>query len=303
MLDRTDGSLIATSRARHSLMSIAEVPRVRGMNGAGERVAAGIYGLSFIAITATVATASVRMWDDAHSIPREAPAALPSRAAASTPSHFAASKDCEMSARVPGAVLVQCAGWMSIIDDRDHTTTVEAGAIGLVQLSPPVLLRSDGTLAAWSPTLRQFDAGRRVVADSLAVSAVLRDGKLLTRESRTSDTLAYACGESCTAIRSELRYADDAPLTLDCGAGVPPRFQLVVLAPQMRESFDAEVARQRVIGLLDVERGTLAWTSETLQPERMQTECRDGGYVVQLDFETTAAMWVIDAETGARMVR
>ena len=230
-----------TSHARQSLISIDDrTPRTR--RGA-ERVVSALYSLSFVAITATVATASVRMWNDAHRVPGAPPVALLGRAAASAAMTAVTSGDCEPARHVPGAALVQCPGWMRIVDDRDRSVSVEAGAIGLVQLSPPVLLRSDGTLATWSAEQRRFDAGRRIVANSLAVSAVLRDGKLLTRESRTSDTLAYACGDTCTAIRTALRYADDEPLTLDCGAGVPPRFQLVVLAPRMGDASTLLIAR------------------------------------------------------------
>ena len=54
--------------------------------------------------------------------------------------------------------------------------------------------------------------------------------------------------------------------------------------------------------LLDSERGTLAWTSDPIEPVRpAQRWCRGGTYVVDAELAGGEhAVWKIDAETGER---
>jgi hypothetical protein len=93
-----------------------------------------------------------------------------------------------------------------------------------------------------------------------------------------------------------------------CGGDTSPRFQVLELAPRIGASFDPSIAQDRALALLDVETGTLAWTSRKvsgLHPSRPAQPpiCLAGHYFLPLALtdragKATSALWVIDAETG-----
>jgi len=216
---------------------------------------------------------------------------------------------------VPGAYLVQCPGWTTVIEDRDGTVAFDAGGIGLVQRDPPLLLRGGPKpmLAPWSPATRRFAAtGTPVKAAEAASSAVLHAGRLVMRAQSSTDKLATVIpktGAPVAISAPELQLADDTPLTLDCGSGTSPRFQLLELAPRAGATFDPAAAQHRVLALLDTEAGRLAWTSrKVIPPRRLGAPatpiCRHGQYFVPIELRdatdtASSALWILDAESGA----
>jgi len=138
---------------------------------------------------------------------------------------------------------------------------------------------------------------------------VLHGERVVMRGDSATDKLAVVVPKSGTPITvaaPELQLADDTPLVLDCGGGTSPRFQLVELAPRMGSTFDPAAAQYRVLALLDVEGGRLAWTSNKIIPARRPGApatpiCRNGQYFVPVELRGTAgsALLVVDAETGA----
>jgi hypothetical protein len=235
----------------------------------------------------------------------------------------AAAHDCTQPLlAVRGAYLLQCPGWTAVIDDRTGAVSVEAGGIGLIQDDPPYLLRARPrlTLAPWSSARRRFTTtGEVAVPASTAIgSAVLRKDRLVIRAVESSDELATILprsGPPVTIAAPVYRLADARPLTRSCGGTTAPRFQLLELTPRIGATFDPATTQDRALALLDVESGTLAWTSRKLtglhvqgteQGTRQRTGpviCRGGHYLLPLEVpdrtHTAASMlWIVDAETG-----
>jgi hypothetical protein len=231
---------------------------------------------------------------------------------------IAGGRECMQPAlAVPGAYLLQCPGWTSVIDDKNGAVTVEAGGIGLVQNEPAMLLRGGArpNIGAWSDSARRFQLGATTVrglADP-ASSAVLHQGRLVVRASSASDKVALVIPKTGAPIAisvPEMQLSDDTGLVLDCGTGASPRFQLLELAPRVGQTFDPAAAQRRVLALLDVEAGRLVWTSHAFVPTRHAGApatmiCKHGHYFVPVDLHggdanaATSALLVLDAETGA----
>jgi hypothetical protein len=221
---------------------------------------------------------------------------------------------------VPGAYLLPCGGWTAILDDRNGALAVQAGGGVLVQHSPPLLARAGARLAvmAWSPASRRFTAaGEQVFGASPPAisSAMLYDDRLVVRAGEASDELAtvLARGASPQLVTAPVyRLADATPFTLTCGGETPPRFQLLELAPRIGASFEPVIAQDRALALLDVETGTLAWTSRKVAGLRRTAAarppiCRVGRYFIPLEIverggppsaTPPSTLWVIDATTG-----
>ena len=214
---------------------------------------------------------------------------------------------------VPGAYLVQCPGWTTVIDDHDGTVNFDAGGVGLVQRDPPILLRGGArpSLAPWSA--KHFTHSGTVVRGALdaASSAVLHGGRVVERASSASTKLAVIAPKTGLPIVvsvSELQLADDTPLVLDCGGGTSPRFQLLELAPRPGATFDSSTAQNRVFALLDVEAGRIAWTSNRIVPVQragaaVAPICLHGQYFVPIELHddtnlAVSALWIVDAESG-----
>lgn len=228
---------------------------------------------------------------------------------------IAGGRECEQPpVAVPGAYLVQCPGWTSVIDDRDGSVSVDADGIGLVQREPAVLLRGGvrPQLAAWSATTKRFARRGTPLRATIeaATSAVQHAGRVVIRAPSTSDKLAIIIpktGAPLTIAVPEFQLADDAPLALDCGGGAPPRFQLLELAPRAGATFDPAAAQHRVLALLDTQAGRVAWTSRRIVPARRSSAaaaaiCRHGHYFVPIELTggaATSALWIVDAESGA----
>jgi hypothetical protein len=215
---------------------------------------------------------------------------------------------------LPGAVMMQCAGWTAVIDERNGAVDIEAGAGGLVQDRPPLLLRMHGRLAIdpWSAARRRFVAVGEQGFGGLASasSAVMYKDRLVVRAMETSDelmTIAAAGGERTPINAPVYRLADSAPLVRSCGGDSSPRFQLLELAPRIGASFDPSAAADRALALVDVEHANLAWTSRKAQGLRPAGDqapiCRGGHYFVPLQITDhsgapESVLWVLDAETG-----
>jgi hypothetical protein len=149
-----------------------------------------------------------------------------------------------------------------------------------------------------------FGAGTAAVS-----SAVLYKDRLVIRANESSDELAIIASRDASPIpiaAPVYRLADAAPLTRSCGGTTSPRFQLLELTPRIGASFDPATVADRALALLDVERGSLAWTSRKvagLHRAGAPAICRGGHYFVPLDVPDRAgapasALWVLDAETG-----
>jgi hypothetical protein len=206
---------------------------------------------------------------------------------------------------VSGAYTVQCPGWTSVIDDRNGNVVVEAGGLAVIQQDPPMLLRTrdDGhlMLTPYSAKDRRFAARGTVLRATLEAptSAVERNGRLIVRASSASEVIAtipQKAGVATTVSVPELQLADDAPFVSDCDLGGAPRFQLVELAPRATSTFDPELARQRVLALIDTDSGHVTWTSKRIVPAQTvpATFCKYGHYFVALG----SRVWVVDATTG-----
>jgi putative pyrroloquinoline-quinone binding quinoprotein len=228
---------------------------------------------------------------------------------------IAGGRECAQAPRaVPGAYLVQCPGWTTVIDDRDGTATVEPDGIGLVLRDPAILLRGGAKpqLVPWEPQKRRFArTGTPLRGIDTASSAILRGGRLVARASSAGDKLAFVAGKTGVAtaiVAPELQLADDTPLVADCGSGGAPRFQLLELAPRAGATFDPQAAQHRVLALLDTDTGRLAWTSKRVIPPRRLGApatpiCRHGHYFVPLELRDamgspSSALWIVDAESG-----
>lgn len=215
---------------------------------------------------------------------------------------------------VPGAYIMQCPGWTTMIDDRNGKTSIDGGGLALVQQEPAILLRGGAraVLAEWSESARRFKPSGTVLRGALppTSSAVLYRGRVVIRASSASDQIALILGKTgapTPVAVPDLQLVDDAPLTIDCGTGTSPRFQLLELAPRQGPTFDSAAAQQRVLALLDVETGRLAWTSRKLIPPRRTGAatapiCRYGHYFVPVELQGAAAgnaaLWIVDAESG-----
>jgi hypothetical protein len=225
---------------------------------------------------------------------------------------IAGGRDCVTPPRaLPGAYLVQCPGWTTIVDDRDGAVSFDAGGIGLVRQQPASLLRADSKLsvAPWSTVERRFATDGEVVrgANDAAISAVMHGDRLVMRPTSSSDKLAIIsrAGETTAIPATAYRLADNAPLVADCGGQTSPRFQLLELAPQLGATFDPSEAQSRVLALLDVEGATVGWTSHKIVATRHHGSpiCRAGHYFVPLELRDVAgaivsALWIVDAESG-----
>jgi hypothetical protein len=227
---------------------------------------------------------------------------------------LAAGHDCaQPPIGVPGAVLVQCPGWTTVIDDQTGAVTVDADGVGVIQRDPPLLLRGGKapTVAPWQASGHRFRSGTPLRAQlDGATSAVLRHGRLIARASTATDKIATIVGKTGapTAIAvPEHQLADDTPLALTCD-GESPRFQLFELAPRAGTTFDPAAAQHRVLALVDVDAGRLAWTSHKIVPPRhlgapTAPICRHGHYFVPLELHgatgVSPALLIVDAESGA----
>jgi hypothetical protein len=215
---------------------------------------------------------------------------------------------------VTGAVLVQCPGWTTVIDDQTGAVAVDADGVGLIQRDPPTLLRggSHPTLAPWQASSHRFRSGTPLRAQlDGATSAVLHHGRMVVRASSASDklvTIVPKTGAPIAIAVPEHQLADDTPLAVDCDGGESPRFQLFELAPRAGTTFDPAAAQHRVLALVDVEAGRLAWTSHKMVPPRhlgapTAPICRHGHYFVPLELHgatgVTPALWIVDAASGA----
>jgi hypothetical protein len=210
--------------------------------------------------------------------------------------------------RLPGAFALSCPGWTSVIDERTGATTAEAGGVGIVRSNPPGLVRvSDAgkiTVSSWIPSTRRFAAtGVAVKGRALAAtSSIVRNNRVVILANAASEHIALiapAKGNAVTVTMPQLQLAADTPLVASCDTAVAPRFQLLALAPTNGDTFDPELARTRVLGLLDVDTGRFAWTSKRVVPSanaRIDAEpiCKHGHYFVT----TSAGLWVVDAMTG-----
>ncbi|CAN5428082.1 hypothetical protein BH11MYX1_BH11MYX1_41560 [soil metagenome] len=212
---------------------------------------------------------------------------------------------------VNGAVLVQCAGWTTVIDDRSGAVSVDAGGISLVQREPAYLLRAGSplTIAAWSPAEHRFAKQGEPIRgtnDFLSLSAVMHGDRLVMRAASSSDQLAIVSpktGDVYVVASPDSHLADDAPFVLECGGITSPRFQLVELAPKLGAHFDPEAAQHRALALIDVATDTVSWTSaaiEPLHPIAAAALCRGNHYLVPVEVRgsVTSALWIVDAETG-----
>ncbi|HRC58594.1 MAG TPA: hypothetical protein PKU97_21880, partial [Kofleriaceae bacterium] len=107
---------------------------------------------------------------------------------------------------------------------------------------------------------------------------------------------------------SVYRLSDATPLVGSCGKEGPPRFQVLELTPRIGASFDPATADDRALALLDVETGTLAFTSRKVPGMRRLGAprapiCRDGRYFLPLTFDRasgaeSSALWIVNAQTG-----
>jgi outer membrane protein assembly factor BamB len=229
----------------------------------------------------------------------------------------AAAHDCTQPLfAVPGAYLLQCPGWTAVIDERTGAVAVEAGGITLIQDDPPYLLRARSrlTLSPWSSAKRRFTATGEIAygaGTAATSSAVLYKDRLVMRAVESSDELAVIAprsGPPITIAAPVYRLADARPLARSCDGTTAPRFQLLELAPRIGATFDPATAQDRALALLDVETGTLAWTSRKLaglhaQPAAQPPICRAGHYFVPLEIADHAGMaasllWIVDAQTG-----
>jgi hypothetical protein len=227
----------------------------------------------------------------------------------------AGARDCtQPPVQLPGAYFLSCAGWTAVIDERTGTIGVDAGGVSLVQSDPPYLLRAGSrlALAPWSASRRRFTSSGELgypAGGATVSSAVLYKDRLVIRANESSDELAIIASRDAPPIpiaAPVYRLAGAAPLVRSCGGTGAPRFQLLELAPRIGASFDPATASDRALALLDVERGTLAWTSRKIggQPRGGQPMiCRGGHYLVPLEVPDrtgapTSALWVLDAETG-----
>jgi len=226
-------------------------------------------------------------------------------------------QDCTQPAvAVPGAYLVSCPGWTAVIDARNGAVSVEPGGVGLIQDKPPYLLRAGARLsiAPWSPTRRRFTSTGEIAygtGNAASSSAVLYKGRLVARAVDSSDDLAIITprdGAPIPVAAAVYRLADATPLVRSCGGETSPRFQLLELAPRIGATFDPAMVQDRALALLDVETGTLAWTSRKLSGVHHRAAaqppiCRGGHYFLPLEATdrsgaVTSALWVVDAETG-----
>lgn len=201
---------------------------------------------------------------------------------------------------IASAVIVQCAGWTTVIDVRTGAVTVDAGGLSLIQREPALLLRAGSPLSVAAWTGAQFakhGTPIRGTSDFLSQSAVMRRDRLVMRAASSADQLALVSpkqGEPIV-IASELRLAGDTPFVRECGGPTSPRFQLVELAPKLGETFDPDAARRRALALIDVDAGIVAWTSQLRTPSRPATPvCRGGHWLVEVE----DSLWIVDAETG-----
>ena len=227
----------------------------------------------------------------------------------------AAAHDCTQPlAAVPGAYLLPCPGWTAVIDDRTGAIAVEAGGVGLVQDDPPYLLRARSrlTLSPWSAAKRRFTQTGELAYPTTAAtsSALLYKDRLVLRAIESSDELAVLVprtGAAITVAAPVYRLADSRPFARSCDGTTAPRFQLLELAPRIGASFDPATAADRALALLDLETGTLAWTSRKLTGLHLQGPpqpiCRGGHYLFPLEIPdrtgvTASVLWIVDAQTG-----
>jgi hypothetical protein len=217
---------------------------------------------------------------------------------------------------VPGGYVLPCSGWAAVIDERTGAFGVEPASAGLVQDDPPLLLRMRPralTVAPWSPARRRFLASGEVAyaaAGAATRSAVVYKDRLVLRAVESSDELATIVprtGAAVAVAAPVYRHADAAPLVRSCGGATSPRYQLLELAPRIGASFDPATAGDRALALLDVETGSLAWTSRKVAGLRTAGApggwiCRGGRYAVPLELPgrtgPVTALWIVDAETG-----
>ncbi len=206
---------------------------------------------------------------------------------------------------LPGAYAVQCPGWTSVIDERTGAATVEAGGLGVVQQDPPVLLRSRENgrlmLSQYQPKQHRFSPSGTAIRGTVdaAGSVVQRNGRMIIRAASASEqivTIASKTGAPTVVSLPELQLASDVPLVSDCDAGAAPRFQLVELAPRAGSTFDPQLARERVLALVDTDAGRVTWTSKRLLPAggSHNVVCKLGHYFVALE----SGVWIFDAFTG-----
>jgi hypothetical protein len=219
---------------------------------------------------------------------------------------LAGGKDCAGAPlALPGALVVQCPGWTSVIDDRTGAVTVEAGGLAVIQQDGPTLIRAreDGqlVLAPYSAADRHFAARGNALRGNFEAptSAISRDGKLIVRASSASEVIATVpqkTGAPLVISVPQLQLADDTPFVAECDVGAAPRFQLVELAPRAGTTFDPELARQRVLALVDTDAGRVTWTSQRLASRTGAPAalCTHGHYFVSLG----SALWVVDATSG-----
>jgi hypothetical protein len=227
----------------------------------------------------------------------------------------AGAHDCAPPEAVPGGYLLPCPGWTAILDDRTGAVGVEAGGLGLVQDDPPYLLRARSrlSLAPWSAAKHRFTQTGEIAygaAPAATSSAVVHKDRLVLRAVESSDELAVIqprTGAPIPIAAPVYRLADATPLVRSCGGTTSPRYQLLELAPRIGASFDPATAGDRALALLDVETGSLAWTSRKVAGLRAQGAagpriCRAGRYVLPLEVPGRAgpasALWIVDAETG-----
>ena len=217
---------------------------------------------------------------------------------------------------VPGAVVMVCAGWTTVIDERDGSMSIDAGGLSIVSTVPPMLLRADPQLqlAPWDPTTKRFARGTPEIAglaEFIAASAVLYGERLLVRAASSSGNLAVVADRRGGGARviavSSLSLADDAPLVIDCGGGAPPRFQLVRLRPAVASTTGPSSLPQAALGMLDSERGELVWTSQVFRSVGAAVAedpiCVARHYFVPIDATApddgaASLLWVIDADRG-----
>ena len=216
---------------------------------------------------------------------------------------------------VPGGVVMVCAGWTAVIDDQNGSTSIDAGGLSMVSLTPPVLLRADPylQLAPWDPATKTFSHASGEIAglaEFLAASAVLYGDQLLVRAASGSTNLAVVAdrrgGGAHVIAASSFSLADDAPLVTDCGGGAPPRFQLVRLRP-LASTTAPSATPESALGMLDAESGELVWTSTPFHPLTAGLSeaplCVARNYFVAIDVagsdgSATSLLWVVDADRG-----
>jgi hypothetical protein len=223
----------------------------------------------------------------------------------------AGAHDCAPPEAVPGGYLLPCPGWTAVLDDRTGAVTVEPGGLGLIQDDPPYLLRARArlSLAPWSAAKHRFTQTGEIgygAAATATSSAVLYKDRLVLRAVESSDELAVIqprTGAAIPVAAPVYRLADATPLVRTCGGKTSPRYQLLELAPRVGASFDPATAGDRALALLDIETGSLAWTSRKVAGLRTQARiCRAGHHVIALELPgrtgPASALWVVDAETG-----